>query len=313
MKTFFYTVLLLGIVSVVTNAQLLEQVAARELLPQVLTKARTDLGQNTTLRASIFAGINYQGIDLTMNPQTGKASAWVYLVDSSGSSPMKIYVALKTILGVQIQALPVGSLPTIPGMGQLTVLNDPWVDSPASLQAAMNAGGGAFFQSHNDAKVATAIVFYNPIAVPQPPIPQGPFWTYRFASGTDTLTCFVNGTTGVAIGCGTPTAVTIPDAEQTFLLEQNYPNPVGASSFSSLSTTIRFHVADIAYRKDRNARMTLRLYDALGREVKSLLHDEAFPGSYSVPVDFRDLPAGNYFYKLSIGTQTQTKRLLVVK
>jgi hypothetical protein len=85
-----------------------------------------------------------------------------------------------------------------------------------------------------------------------------------------------------------------------FALHQNYPNPFNPA------TEIGFGIRDVGY-------VHLKVYDVLGRQV-AILVDEAKPaGVYSVHWDARDFPSGVYYYKLTIGAFTQTRKMILAK
>jgi Secretion system C-terminal sorting domain/Serine aminopeptidase, S33 len=86
----------------------------------------------------------------------------------------------------------------------------------------------------------------------------------------------------------------------TFELEQNYPNP-----FNPL-TMINFEVPS----KDL---VTLKVFDMLGKEVKTLVNDERNAGRYSISFDGMNLSSGVYFYKLTAGSFNDTKKMILVK
>lgn len=81
----------------------------------------------------------------------------------------------------------------------------------------------------------------------------------------------------------TGTATERPDLPGTLRLSGNYPNPFARS------TTIRFEV-------DHPQDVRLTLYDALGREARSLLESFVHAGPQGVTVSAEGLPAGTYFY-----------------
>ena len=85
-----------------------------------------------------------------------------------------------------------------------------------------------------------------------------------------------------------------------FQLDQNYPNPFNPT------TTIN-------YQLSKNGMVTLKVYDVLGSEVKTLVNEIKQPGAYKVNFDGRSLPSGVYFYRLTAGTFTQTKKLVLMK
>ncbi|MCK9407521.1 MAG: choice-of-anchor B family protein [Bacteroidetes bacterium] len=90
---------------------------------------------------------------------------------------------------------------------------------------------------------------------------------------------------------------TMPDA---FVLQQNYPNPFNPS------TTIRYSVPKAVF-------VSLRVYDLLGKEVNTLVHELKQAGRYSVSFNGEGLSSGVYFYKLQTGNVIQTKKLVLMK
>lgn len=90
---------------------------------------------------------------------------------------------------------------------------------------------------------------------------------------------------------------TIPS---TFKIEQNYPNPFNPS------TIIRFSVPE-------NSNVTLIVYDILGNEVTTLLNEDKDAGWYNIRFDASGLASGVYIYKITAGTFTSTKKMLMLK
>ncbi|MCX6161232.1 MAG: T9SS type A sorting domain-containing protein, partial [Ignavibacteriae bacterium] len=102
-----------------------------------------------------------------------------------------------------------------------------------------------------------------------------------------------NGFTAVT-GQGTE----LPDK---FELKQNFPNPFNPS------TTIMFDVL-------KQSKVTLRIYNVLGKEVAVLVDREMSAASgYKVKFDASALPSGVYFYRLQAGDFVDTKRMLLIK
>ena len=85
-----------------------------------------------------------------------------------------------------------------------------------------------------------------------------------------------------------------------FSLGQNYPNPFNPS------TIIHYGIPDEAVVK-------LEIFDLLGRQVASLVHEKQIPGFYQVSWHAGDLPTGIYFYHLQAGSFVQTKKLILLK
>ncbi|MGK9475570.1 carbohydrate binding domain-containing protein [Melioribacter sp. OK-6-Me] len=85
-----------------------------------------------------------------------------------------------------------------------------------------------------------------------------------------------------------------------YKLMQNYPNPFNPST-------------QIEYTVGRESFVSLKVYDVLGREVKTLAHRHHKPGDYSVFFDAADLSAGIYFYRLISDNTELTRAMLLVK
>ena len=85
-----------------------------------------------------------------------------------------------------------------------------------------------------------------------------------------------------------------------FSLEQNYPNPFNPS------TSIQYQVSSIS-------QINLKVFDVLGNEVATLVNEEKPEGIYEVEFNASNLSSGIYFYKLSTGSFTETKKMTLIK
>jgi len=85
-----------------------------------------------------------------------------------------------------------------------------------------------------------------------------------------------------------------------FTLAQNYPNP-----FNPM-TTIRFTLPQREY-------VTLKVYDAIGREVATLVNKELSEGEHVVSFNGQDLISGLYFYSLNAGEFKQMRKAVLLK
>jgi serine protease len=94
----------------------------------------------------------------------------------------------------------------------------------------------------------------------------------------------------------------LPDA---FKLEQNRPNPFNPNTTISYSLTNPGHV-------------TLEIYNILGQQVKTLVDQTQAAGPHQVEWNSTDndghaVASGIYFYRLTVGDQTQSKKMLLMK
>ena len=89
-------------------------------------------------------------------------------------------------------------------------------------------------------------------------------------------------------------------------LFQNYPNPFNPK------TKIMFDVIlDSRFRG--NDKVVLKAYDIMGREVQTLVNESLKPGTYEASLDGSMLNSGVYFYKLTSGNFSETKKMLLIK
>ena len=90
---------------------------------------------------------------------------------------------------------------------------------------------------------------------------------------------------------------------EQFSLSQNHPNPFNPS------TKIKF---EIPLNVETTRRVvSLRIFDVLGREVRTLVNENLKPGVYEADFNAAGLPSGVYFYKLNAGNFTETKKMII--
>ena len=86
----------------------------------------------------------------------------------------------------------------------------------------------------------------------------------------------------------------------SFALNQNYPNPFNPGTI-------------ISYQLQYSSNVQIKVYDLLGREICSLVNEYKPAGSYTVKFNAGNLPSGMYLYRISAGTFSQTRKMLLVK
>ena len=94
-----------------------------------------------------------------------------------------------------------------------------------------------------------------------------------------------------------------------FKLEQNYPNPFNPETVISYQLTV-------------DSKVSLKVYDLLGREITTLVDEYQLAGIHNSQFSIRNMPAGRqgspltsgvYLYRLSAGNFSQTKKLILLK
>jgi hypothetical protein len=124
---------------------------------------------------------------------------------------------------------------------------------------------------------------------------------------------------GVAIGASESEAIALMDSAQAkygklvtaverttavvptqFSLEQNYPNPFNPSTQIKFALTSR-------------SRVTLTVYDALGRNIRTLVDQQLDAGEYVSRFDATGLSSGVYYYVLRAGTIVESRRMVLIR
>jgi hypothetical protein len=99
----------------------------------------------------------------------------------------------------------------------------------------------------------------------------------------------------------TPTGVGDQEPIATrFELSQNFPNPFNPATTISYSVPVGSDVS-------------LKVFDALGREVANLVDGFVQAGNYQESFDASSLASGIYFYRLTAGSFTDSKKLILLK
>jgi len=91
--------------------------------------------------------------------------------------------------------------------------------------------------------------------------------------------------------------IELPD---NYKLYQNYPNPFNPTSL------IRFNVKE-------KSPVSLKIFNSLGAEISVLVNEALSPGEYEATFDGTLLPSGVYFYRLTAGDYSETKKMVLIK
>jgi len=107
------------------------------------------------------------------------------------------------------------------------------------------------------------------------------------------------------------------EVPKEFKLYQNYPNPINPA------TKIKFEIAPLMSKipiqsgrgvgEARGVFTTLKIYNVAGCEIQTLVNETLQPGTYEVTFNGNDIPSGIYFYKLSTGDFTETRKMMLIK
>ena len=97
-----------------------------------------------------------------------------------------------------------------------------------------------------------------------------------------------------------PAGVNDKNIPFTYSLSQNFPNPFNPT------TTIRYQLPE-------SGKVSLIIYDILGREVKTLVNEFKINGKYEVSFNASSLASGVYLYRLIVNYYVDVKKMLMIK
>ena len=103
---------------------------------------------------------------------------------------------------------------------------------------------------------------------------------------------------------GGPTATGIKDdiieSLNSFSLSQNYPNPFNPET-------------KIYYKISESCKVSIKVYNILGKEVSTLMNENKDPGTYNISFNGNGLSSGIYFYRLQAGSYSETRKMVLLK
>ncbi len=123
-------------------------------------------------------------------------------------------------------------------------------------------------------------------------------------------------------GVITGTRNSIPKIPWEFVLEQNYPNPFNPSTTINYTIPLTDILTNTFEQPDNgipeqagkgNVKVSLVVYDILGREVATLVNKIQAPGNYRIVFEANGLSSGIYFYQLRYGSKIATKKMVLLK
>ncbi len=113
----------------------------------------------------------------------------------------------------------------------------------------------------------------------------------------------------ISLSCTTSTTTSVVSltAPKAMSLSQNYPNPFSMN---------RDRQTTFSYGLPGSGTVTMKVYDMLGQEVRTLVNTWSQAGTFTVAWDGRSqngspVPAGIYICKLTTGTDAMSRRVLV--
>lgn len=231
------------------------------------------------------------GYDLNVN---GRSFGWGYLYRSLANPNIVAMVSVSPFYA------DIDTSHQNPYPPQMLSLPSIWIDSDQAMNIAEQNGGSNFRAIHPNAiiEMLGANFFLYDSS-----------WQNRFvwnviynAPGEDepSLEIYIDMQTGQVLRVTDVKESMHANIPSSILLEQNYPNPFNPE------TSITFSIPT-------ESDVSLSIYNVQGQLVDKLLNSRLSSGKHSVTWNAKNLPSGNYFYKLQVGDQIQMMKMTLMK
>ena len=253
--------------------------------------------QYDTLRTRVLTAQSYMDSIRAHHPTSLVAlSSWAY-VSSHSTFP---WVTFLNRLDVNMPQTYWAARPKTPAAeltrmsGDFTTYTQTWVNqgNPGAAKPIMPTGQGEYFGYSSDV-LQGDIASFSSLSQTSYKYLGISLWEYTQITRSyvwDEYTAAWQ-PTSVSDGADTPAR---------FSLSQNFPNPFNPATVIPYQIALTGHV-------------TLKVYDLLGRVVRTLVNERQNAGSHAVTFDATSLPSGAYFYRLESGTYMEVKKLILLK
>jgi photosystem II stability/assembly factor-like uncharacterized protein len=113
---------------------------------------------------------------------------------------------------------------------------------------------------------------------------------------------YAGGGNGIFLRYGPPVGVEPPNNNipSDYALGQNFPNPFNPT------TTIKYSLPKASF-------VTLKIFDAVGNEIKSIVNTNRAAGNYIEYIDMSSFASGVYFYTIKAADFAETKKMIMIK
>jgi len=178
-----------------------------------------------------------------------------------------------------------------------------FIDSDSAMWVVEHNGGEEFRQMYN---VVSRRLFGGNFSWVYPQDTTKVIWAGEYeALLTDSTSLYFHAIIDMETGeflAGGVDAVreNVLSAPKGFVLHQNYPNPFNPA------TNFQFQISDFRF-------VSLKIFDILGKEIATLVNEKLQAGTYRIPWNASEIPSGVYFYRLQVGNNIQSRKMLLLK
>ncbi|HDQ00515.1 MAG TPA: T9SS type A sorting domain-containing protein [bacterium] len=194
------------------------------------------------------------------------------------------------------------------GLDSKDELPENWLNSDQVISIADGDGGTQFRANYGDAQVQGLLTLNYPGGNYQIS-PETPVWRIQYSTSlADTfLIVLVHAVSGAVIPpvSGIDDASVAGEIPETFGLSQNYPNPFNPDT-------------EIRYQLPAACHVSLKIYNLMGQQIKTLVNRKQPAGYYAVRWDGKDsngqnLTSGVYLYRIQAGSFAAGKKLVLIR
>ena len=249
----------------------------------------TDLNFNNVI-------VNDSTITDTMKAINGllNNTSYYWRVYAKNPGLISSYSAVWHFTTAALPAAPVLISPPNNSFGISTTAKLDWTSEPSALSYRVQVSSDSTFASSQLDSVTTV----DSIFIPSGRLNNNTryFWHVRSQNniGNGSYSAYFVFTTSLV---GITNNSEIP---KVFRLYNNYPNPFNPA------TKIHFDLPKSSFTK-------IVVYDVLGREVETIVNEQLNPGSYTADWNAINYPSGIYFYKITAGDYTATRKMVLIK
>lgn len=168
----------------------------------------------------------------------------------------------------------------------------------SSVRAAAVNSNGDVFLSKDDRKVFYSHDRGNNWIQINEGLPAASY-VYSFTSAHGRIFAGTNNS-GVLVFEDLTAISTKAEQSDDFRLEQNYPNPFNP-------------VTNLEFGISKSGFVSLKVYDVLGKEIKTLVNEMKSAGNYKIEFDGSGLNSGVYIYRLEAGNYLSERKMLLLK
>jgi hypothetical protein len=131
------------------------------------------------------------------------------------------------------------------------------------------------------------------------------FWKVKSVDSKGTTSSYYSGTGEFKVSSVTAVQENKPVIPREFSVSQNYPNPFNPSTI-------------IEYALPKSSLVTIKIYNILGQEVKTLMNSQLQAGTYSVRWNGdnnfgQHVSTGTYIYRVTAGANVKTMKMILLK